>query len=117
MREKLNNTRLRAGLTNVEGPGIIIYINPKTSLFGSQVEDIPIQDFELLTIVNELYAAGAEAVSINDIRLIGNSSIRIAGSSIRINNERISPQERIAIKAIGNKTVLEGAIGFSWCHT
>ncbi len=110
--EELNNTRLRAGLTNVEGPGITIYIDPKTSLLTPQVEDDPIQDYELLYIVNELYAAGAEAVSINDIRLIGNSSIRIAGNSIRINGERISQQERIVIKAIGNKTILEGAMGW-----
>lgn len=110
--EELNNTRLRAGLTNVEGPGVTIYIDPKTSLFTPQVEDDPIQDYELLYIVNELYAAGAEAVSINDIRLIGNSSIRVAGNSIRINDERISPQERIVIKAIGNKTILEGAMGW-----
>jgi len=113
MFEALNNTRLWAGLTNVEGPGIIIYIDPKASLFSSQVEDIPIQDYELLAIVNELYAAGAEAVSINDIRLVGNSSIRVAGNSIRINNERISPQERIVIKAIGDKKILAGTIGFS----
>jgi len=66
----------------------------------------------LLNIVNELYAAGAEAVSINGIRLIANSSIRTAGSSIRINNERISPSERITISAIGNKTVLEGSMRF-----
>ncbi len=110
--EELNNTRLRAGVTNVEGPGITIYIDPKTSLFTPQVEDDPIQDYELLYIVNELYAAGAEAVSINDIRLIGNSSIRIAGNSIRINGERISQQERIVIKAIGNKTILEGTKGW-----
>lgn len=112
LREELNNTRLRAGVTNVEGPGITIYIDPKTNLFTPQVEDDPIQDYELLYIVNELYAAGAEAVSINDIRLIGNSSIRIAGNSIRINGERISQQERIVIKAIGNKTILEGAMGW-----
>lgn len=110
--EKLNNTRLRAGLTSVEGPGVIIYINPKTSVFGSQAGFTSIQDFQLLNIVNELYAAGAEAVSINDIRLIANSSIRTAGSSIRINNERISPSERITISAIGNKTVLEGSMQF-----
>ncbi|WP_346890225.1 DUF881 domain-containing protein [Clostridium sp. UBA1056] len=112
MLEKLNNTRLRAGLTSVEGPGVIIYINPKTSVFASQAGFTSIQDFQLLNIVNELYAAGAEAVSINDIRLIANSSIRTAGSSIRINNERISPSERITISAIGNKTVLEGSMRF-----
>lgn len=112
LREELNNTRLRAGLTNVEGPGIIIYINPKTTVFGTQAGFSPIQDFQLLAIINELYAAGAEAVSINDIRLIGNSSIRTAGSSIRVNNERISPMERITIYAIGNKTILEGAMAF-----
>lgn len=112
IRETLNDTRLRAGLTNVEGPGVIIYINPKISVFGAQAGFTAIQDFQLLTIVNELYAAGAEAVSINDIRLISNSSIRTAGSSIRINNERISPMERITISAIGSKTVLDGAMAF-----
>ncbi len=109
MLEKLKDTRLRAGLTNVEGQGIIIYITPK--LFPTKPVGL-INEFELLPIVNELYAAGAEAVSINDIRLIANSTIRTAGNSIIVSNERISQKERITIKAIGNKTVLDGAIAF-----
>ncbi|MEG1256307.1 DUF881 domain-containing protein [Clostridium sp.] len=110
--EDLQKTRLRAGLTDVEGQGIIIYIDPKTNLFGAAIDNQPIIDFDLLAIVNELDSAGAEAISINDIRLVGNSGIRTAGDSIIINNERISPKERVTIKAIGNKSVLTGVIKF-----
>lgn len=63
--------------------------------------------------MNELNAADAEAISINDIRLTSRSGIRSAGSNtIVINNERISPTARVVIKAIGNKKLLEGAINF-----
>ncbi len=116
MFEELQSTRLKAGLTDVEGQGIIVYINPKTTLSSNQTAVYPteaVEDSQLLILVNELYSAGAEAVSINEIRLVGSSGIRTAGNSIIINNERISPLERITIKAIGNKTVLEGAIKFT----
>ncbi|MEG0132621.1 MAG: DUF881 domain-containing protein [Clostridium sp.] len=110
--EELQQTRLRAGLMDVQGQGIIMYITPKTNLFGTQEQGYPISDYDLLAIVNELYAAGAEAVSVNDIRLVGNSGIRASGKDIRVNNVRISPNERVTIKAIGSKSVLFGAMDF-----
>ena len=67
-----------------------------------------VEDYDLLKLVNELFAAGAEAISINDIRLTGYSGIRTAANIyIYINNERISAQSQIVVKAIGNKSVLE----------
>lgn len=111
--EELQQSRLQVGTIDVKGPGIVIYITPKSNLFGGNIEVNPVNDFDLLAIVNELNAADAEAISINDIRLTSRSGIRNAGTkSIVINNERISPTERITIKAIGNKKLLEGAINF-----
>jgi uncharacterized protein YlxW (UPF0749 family) len=110
--QELQETRLRAGLSDVKGEGITIYITPKANLFGSTINSQPIVDLDLLNIVNELNAVNAEAVSINDIRLTGRSGIRTAGDSIIINNERISPQKRVTISAIGNKENLEGAMNF-----
>lgn len=110
--QELQDTRLRTGLTNVHGEGITIYIDPKAHIFSSSTDKYPIIDFDLLTIVNELFAAGAEAVSINDIRITANTGIRTAGNSIIINTERISPQKRVTIKAIGKKDILEGIINF-----
>ncbi|WP_017415673.1 MULTISPECIES: DUF881 domain-containing protein [Clostridium] len=110
--QELQETRLRAGLTDVKGPGVIIYITPKANLFAAPANRQPIIDFDLLGIVNELNAAGAEAVSINDIRLTNRGGIRTAGNGIIINNERISPQKRVTIKAIGKKKDLENATNF-----
>ncbi|GAA0125319.1 DUF881 domain-containing protein [Clostridium sp. CTA-19] len=111
--DELQQSRLQSGNVDVKGPGITIYITPKSNLFNNSIEVTPISDLDLLSIVNELNAADAEAISINDIRLTSRSGIRSAGSNtIVINNERISPTARVVIKAIGNKKLLEGAINF-----
>lgn len=112
--DELHKTRARAGLTDVKGEGIIIYITPKTNPFGATNNmGYPIKDFDLLTIVNELYAAEAEAVSINGIRLVGNSGIRSAGNAIVVNETRISPMEQVVIKAIGSTALLENSLKFN----
>ncbi|MEG0772843.1 DUF881 domain-containing protein [Clostridium sp.] len=110
--KELQETRLRSGITDVKGEGITIYLTPKANLFGNLTKEQPITDMELLNIVNELNASTAEAISINDIRLMGTSGIRSSGDSIIINNEKISPQKRVAIKVIGDKKRLEDAVNF-----
>ena len=54
----------------------------------------------MLRIVNELRAAGAEAISINDQRLIGTSEIRCSGPTITVNGKIFAPP--FIIKAIGD---------------
>lgn len=112
--DELQKTRIRAGLTDVSGEGIIIYINPKpatdsTGILGTQTGlNYNVKDLDLVTLVNELFAAGAETISINDIRLTGNTGIRSVNSdtSIYINNKRISAQSQIVIKVIGDQKTL-----------
>lgn len=108
----LKESRLLTGSTDVEGAGIIMYITPKSNIFGNNFEVQPINDMDLVTIVNELNSADAEAVSINDIRLTSTSGIRNAGNSILINDERISYNDKVTIKAIGNVELLEHALSF-----
>ena len=110
--KELQETRILTGGTEVEGQGMTIYITPKSNIFGSSSEDQLINDTDLVHIVNELNAADAEAISINDIRLTSRSGIRNAGNAIIINDERISYSKRITIKAIGKKDILESAINF-----
>lgn len=108
----LEESRMLTGGTEVEGEGIIIYIDPKTDVFGSELGGQPILDTDLVRIRNELNAVDAEAISINDIRLTSRSAIRTAGNAIIINGERISYINRITIKAIGNKKLLDSAVWF-----
>jgi uncharacterized protein YlxW (UPF0749 family) len=110
--KELEETRILTGGTEVEGEGMIIYITPKSNIFGSNPDSQLINDTDLVHIVNELNAADAEAISINDIRLTSRSGIRNAGNAIIINDERVSYNKRVVIKAIGKKDILESAISF-----
>lgn len=109
--KELEKTRILTGTTDVEGPGITVYLVPNSGIFGST--DMKISDRKLVYLVNELKFAGAEAISINDIRITSRTGIRISGDMISINGEdRVSPSKRITIKAIGNKTNLETIFSF-----
>lgn len=110
--EELENTRLLTGTKDVKGPGVILYLNPKTKILGNDVPGEHITDKHLVYIVNELISAGAEAISINDARITPRTGIRTSGNNILINEERISPFERITIKAIGNKDLLYSTLSF-----
>ncbi len=108
--QELDNSRLLTGLTDVHGQGVVIYLNPDSNLFGASGDHIT--DKHLVYLVNELRFAGAEAVSINDIRVVGTTGIRNAGNYILINDEKVSYSQRIVIKAIGDKSLLYSALSF-----
>ena len=94
------------GKTDVEGQGIEIIIRETEN---EEITRISADD--LLLIVNALKLAGAEAISINDARIINMSDIvDINNSFIKVNGQRIVAP--YVIKAIGNQTYLEsGLIG------
>lgn len=58
--------------------------------------------------MNELKNAGAEAISINDQRLVSTSSITCDGNVISVNGEKISSP--FIIKAIGNASFMNSAL-------
>ena len=62
----------------------------------------------MLKVINELKAAGAEALSVNEQRLIATSEIRCAGPTVSVNNQRSSPP--YVIKAIGDPKTLDAAL-------
>ena len=75
----------------------------------TDTEDKKISPEDLRELLNELKAAGAEAISINGQRIVYDSYIvEIGGAFIRVNGEMIvSPYE---VKAIGNPTYLESGL-------
>ena len=95
---------MSAGKTDVQGEGIEI------TLKDTDNEEISrISSDDLLLIVNSLKSAGAEAISINDERIINMSDIvDINESFIKINGQRIVGP--YIIKAIGNQSYLESAL-------
>lgn len=107
MKEELDNLRVAAGYTDVEGEGVVITISPVVDVATKFLRTV--NDSDVLDTVNELLAAGAEAISINDERYVSGTPIREAGKSIRVNSTKFDSAEPFVIKAIGNSNVLEGA--------
>ena len=99
-----------AGRVAVEGEGIIITMNDSsnTAKAGENQNLYLIHDDDILRVINELRAAGAEAISINGQRLTAMSEIRCAGPTLSVNNVRSAPPYEIS--AIGDKKSLENSI-------
>ena len=105
-KNQINEGNKTIGLAEVTGPGVIITVADSDIDSNSVVDatDFIIHDTDILKIVNELKNAGAEAISINNQRVILTTPIICGGNIININGERIgSPFE---IKAIGSPEAL-----------
>ncbi len=105
--EQLNEV---LGKTDVEGEGIVIQLIDKG---GSQLsEDVQVENItstDLLQIINELFSAGAEAVSLNGHRIISMSAVYEIGTEfLKVNGDKISSP--YVINAIGNPDYLKSAV-------
>ena len=99
---------MNLGKTDVEGEGIEITLRETDNKEISQINAD-----DLLVIVNALKLAGAEAISINDERIINMTDIVNIDANtdnlfVRINGQRILAP--YVIKAIGNQSYLESAL-------
>ena len=95
---ELQKSEMLLGKTNVVGEGVIVTLTDN---------EYKITASDLLVLVNELRFAGAEAISINDVRITTMSDIvDIANQYILVKpNQRITSP--YVIKAIGNKKYLK----------
>lgn len=115
IKNQLDNARMHLGVVDVKGPGITLTISPKTSIFGSNPGDNSrdLGEDELVHIINLLWYSGAEAISINDIRITPQTGIKTAGNGVAIGSTgRVYPKDKIIIKAIGDKGRLNVGISF-----
>ena len=110
LNQDLQELKLFAGLTDVEGPGITVTLHDSTKQLppGIPETDNIIHDVDAILIVNELWASGAEAVAINGHRLSIGSSIRCVRPTMLIDDARISTP--VVIRAIGDSEQLESAL-------
>ena len=101
---ELEQVNMTLGKTDVEGEGIEVILRETGN---EEISKINADD--LLVIVNALKLAGAEAISINEERIINMSDIvNINNTFIKVNGQRILAP--YVIKAIGNQTYLESAL-------
>lgn len=111
--EQLEKYRQEAGLTGVLGPGIIVTLkdSPIKPKDGDDPNFYIVHDVDLMALVNELWASGAEAISINEQRLVMTSAIRCVGPTITVNTVRLTPP--YVVKAIGPPSNLETGLKYT----
>lgn len=100
LEEEVKEAEKKLGYTDVKGEGIIVTISD-----GEK----NIEYYDILNLINELNAAGAEAISVNDERIVSTTDIKqVELRIILVNTRKISGP--YTIKAIGDKKAMEAAL-------
>ena len=103
---ELKKNNMIIGLTDVTGEGVTVTLKDNTNVTSesiSEYDDISlylVHEEDIRSIVNELENAGAEAISINEQRVISTTSITCEGNVISVNGQKVSSP--FTIKAIGS---------------
>ncbi|MGW1625337.1 DUF881 domain-containing protein [Streptomyces sp. NPDC002172] len=103
-----------SGATAVHGPGVKLVVNDAKEASSGGDAGNPretsgfsdtgrVRDHDMQRVVNGLWAAGAEAVSINGQRLTALSAIRAAGDAILVDNRPLVPPYTVLAVGDGEK--------------
>ena len=110
-RAELETYRILAGIKAVTGPGVEVTLSDSNVALpaGQDPNLYVLHDEDVLRVLNELKAAGAEAIALNGVRLIATSEIRCIGPTILTNKNKRLPAP-FTITAIGNPKTLENSL-------
>ncbi len=110
LQKEIEQLRIFAGVTEVQGAGILVTMNDSSTKNGGDSNAYLVHAEDILSVINELNVGGAEAISINGQRIVGESSVSCAGSIVMVNGERIAAP--FEFKAIGDGDILQSALKF-----
>lgn len=111
LEREVSEAEIIAGYTDVSGPGIIVTLEDS--------DKMQITSDDIISLLNELKLAGAEAISINNQRIVSLTDVsNIDYKFIMVNTAKEIGRARIEspyiIKAIGNQKYLESAISIKY---
>ncbi len=114
MTDELKKNLMITGMTEVQGPGLKIVLEDGGESFDGEVIDNlmrllrTIHDDDMIKVINELKVAGAEAISINNQRIIYNTEIYCGGQFLRMNGVKIPAP--FYVNVIGDPDKIENQI-------
>jgi uncharacterized protein YlxW (UPF0749 family) len=94
--------RAPAGLTAVHGPGLLVVLDDAHDVPndpGVDLNQLVVHQSDLQSVVNALWAGGAEAMTVAGQRIIATSAVRCVGNTLLLNGRVFSPPFRV--QAIG----------------
>lgn len=99
---QLESQRLLAGMVPLVGPGVQVVLddsNVKSIPVGEDPNHYIVHDYDIRDVISTLWQAGAEAIAVGGERIVATTSVYCVGSTILINDTRMSPPYKIV--AIG----------------
>jgi uncharacterized protein YlxW (UPF0749 family) len=112
--EQADALRQAAGFTALHGPGLTVTLNDsprrasESDPNGPDNDDLVVHQGDVQAVVNAMWAGGAEAMSIMDIRVISTSAVRCVGNTLLLHGQVFSPPFKIT--AIGEPTAMHSAL-------
>lgn len=113
LERQANELAAAAGRTPVKGPAVQVRLDD-AKLMGGDVpagadpDDYVIHQQDVQAVVNALWAGGAEAMMLQDQRVISTSAVRCVGNTLILQGRVYSPP--YVITAIGNTAALQSAL-------
>jgi uncharacterized protein YlxW (UPF0749 family) len=107
MVRELETLRIAAGLVPLTGPGVSVIVDASQAPVVGHAPPA-VQYVDLASIVNELWAAGAEAIAVSGVRITATTGYSEVGGTILADRRRLAPP--YAIEAIGDPATLRGAL-------
>jgi uncharacterized protein YlxW (UPF0749 family) len=109
--KQLEEQRIISGMIPVHGPGVVATFDDSTARSVPENEDPEnyiLHDYDLRDILSTLWAAGAEAISLNGERIVSSTSLYCVGTTVICNATRLSPPYEV--RAIGEPEALQAAL-------
>ncbi len=103
-----------AGLDPVHGPGLVVTLNDaQRDAEGrfprdASPDDLVVHQQDVQAVLDALWSAGAEAIQMQDQRIMATSAPRCVGNTLLLNGRTYSPP--YAITAIGSATAMQAAL-------
>jgi uncharacterized protein YlxW (UPF0749 family) len=98
LQARIDELKKVAGLNERTGDGVLITLDDARSASAAKdVEKSICHNTDLTDIVNQAWRGGAEAIAINDERIVGSSSIYCVGSTIMVNGTLMSPPFSVVV--------------------
>jgi uncharacterized protein YlxW (UPF0749 family) len=98
LQARIDALKIVAGLNERTGDGVIITLDDaRASTAVKDIEKSICHNTDLTDIVNQAWRGGAEAIAINEERIVGSSSIYCVGSTIMVNGTLMSPPFSVVV--------------------
>jgi uncharacterized protein YlxW (UPF0749 family) len=116
-RARADAERLGAGLLGMRGPGLTVRLDdaprrPDGSRpAGASADDLVVHQQDVQAVVNALWAGGAEAMTIMEVRVISTSAVRCVGNTLLLDGQVYSPP--FVITAIGDTVRMQRSLDSS----